>query len=328
MSAPLPRRLFTLLAATALALPFAAQAQNWPAAKPITLVVPFTPGGSVDFSARLIANQLGERLKQSVVVENVPGAGGAIGVSRVVQAAPDGYTLFVGPDSPIVIGRLVNPAAFKHDPLTELAPVGMVSTAPMVLIARPGLPVNSFADFVALAKKEPGRYSYATSGVGTVLQLAMELLKEQTGTFVTHIPYRGGTQIATDVIGNQVDLAMLVATTAAPHVGSGRVKALGVTGAKRLPNLPQVPAFAEMPGLKGYEMNSWMGLFAPARTPPEIIARLNQALNEALQADEVKTKFSEQGAQPGSGSPAQFGAFVRAEYTRNQQIVKRANIKE
>lgn len=328
MPAHLPRRLFTLLAATALALPFTAQAQAWPGAKPITLVVPFTPGGSVDFSARLIATKLGERLRQSVVVENVPGAGGAIGVSRVVQAAPDGYTLVVGPDSPIVIGRLVNPAAFKYDPLADLAPVGMVSTAPMVLIARPGLPVDSFADFIALAKKEPGKYSYATSGVGTVLQLAMELLKEQTGTFVTHIPYRGGTQIATDVIGNQVDLAMLVATTAAPHVSGGRVKALGVTGARRLPNLPQVPAFAEMPGLKGYEMNSWMGLFAPAKTPPEIVARLNQELNEVLKSDEVKTKFGEQGAQAGSGSPAQFAAFVRAEYARNQQIVKRANIKE
>lgn len=328
MSAHLPRRLFTLLAATTLALPLTAKAQDWPGARPIKLVVPFTAGGSVDFSARLIATQLGERLKQSVVVENVPGAGGAIGVSRVVQAAPDGYTLVVGPDSPIVIGRLVNPAAFKYDPLTDLTPVGMVSTAPMVLIARPGLPVNSFADFVALAKKEPGKYNYATSGVGTVLQLAMELLKEQTGTFVTHIPYRGGTQIATDVIGNQVDLAMLIATTAAPHVSAGRVKALGVTGARRLPNLPQVPAFAEMPGLKNYEMNSWMGLFAPAKTPPEIVARLNQALNEVLQSDEVKTKFSDQGAQAGNGSPAQFAAFVHAEYTRNQQIVKRADIKQ
>ena len=156
----------------------------------------------------------------------------------------------------------------------------------------------------------------------------MELLKDQTGTFVTHIPYRGGAQIASDVIGNQVDLAMLVATTAMPHISAGRVKALGVTGAKRLPNLPQVPAFAEMPGLKGYEMNTWIGLFAPGKTPPEVVARINQELNEVLKSDEIKAKFSEQGATAGNGSPAQFGAFVREEYARNQKIVQRANIKE
>ncbi len=328
MTTPLPRRLFTLLAATALATPFTAQAQAWPAAKPITLVVPFTAGGSVDFSARLVATKLGERLKQSVVVENVAGAGGAIGVSKVVQANPDGYTLVVGPDSPIVIGRLVNPSAFRYDPLADLAPVGLISTAPMVLVARPGLPAKDFGEFVKLAKKEPGKYNYATSGIGTVLQLAMELLKDQTGTFVTHIPYRGGAQIASDVIGNQVDLAMLVATTAAPHITAGRVKALGVTGAKRLPNLPQVPAFAEMPGLKGYEMNTWIGLFAPGKTPPEVVARINQELNEVLKSDEIKAKFSEQGATAGNGSPTQFGTFVREEYARNQKIVQRANIKE
>ncbi|HEX5390759.1 MAG TPA: tripartite tricarboxylate transporter substrate binding protein [Burkholderiaceae bacterium] len=328
MTTPLPRRLFTLLAATALATPFTAQAQAWPAAKPITLVVPFTAGGSVDFSARLVATKLGERLKQSVVVENVAGAGGAIGVSKVVQANPDGYTLVVGPDSPIVIGRLINPSAFRYDPLADLAPVGLISTAPMVLVARPGLPAKDFGEFVKLAKKEPGKYNYATSGIGTVLQLAMELLKDQTGTFVTHIPYRGGAQIASDVIGNQVDLAMLVATTAMPHISAGRVKALGVTGAKRLPNLPQVPAFAEMPGLKGYEMNTWIGLFAPGKTPPEVVARINQELNEVLKSDEIKAKFSEQGATAGNGSPAQFGTFVREEYARNQKIVQRANIKE
>lgn len=312
----------------AAASPLLASAQAWPGAKPITLVVPFTAGGSVDFSARLVATRLGERLKQSVVVENVAGAGGAIGVTRVTQANPDGYTLVVGPDSPIAIGRLVNPAAFKYDPLTDLAPVGLISTAPMVLVARPGLPVNSYAEFVQLAKKSPGRYSYATSGIGTVLQLSMELLKEQSGTFVTHIPYRGGAQIASDVIGNQVDLAMLVATTAAPHVLAGRVKALGVTGGKRLAALPQVPTFGEMPGLKGYEMNTWIGLFAPARTPADIVSRLNHELGEVLKSDEVRAKFAEQGATAGSGSAAEFGAFVRAEYTRNQKIVQRANIKE
>ena len=326
----MPRLKPLLLAALlAAALPGGAFAQAaWPAAKPITLIVPYSAGGSVDFNARLVATKLGERLKQSVVIENVTGAGGAIGVAKAVNAAPDGYTLVAGPDSAIAIGKLINPAAFKFDPLKDLAPVGMLNTAPMVLVARPGLAVQSYADFVKLAKAAPGKYNYATSGVGTVLQLAMELLKEKSGIFVTHVPYRGGAQIATDVIGNQVDLAMLVSTSAIPHVNGGRLKALGVTGSKRLEALPQVPAFDEMPGLKGYSMVSWTGIFAPAQTPGPVVKRLNEELNAVLKDPEVRAKLQEQGAVPGSGSAEELGRFVQAEYARNQKIVQAANIKE
>lgn len=311
------------------ALPGAAFAQAaWPSAKPITLIVPYSAGGSVDFNARLVATRLGERLKQSIVIENVSGAGGAIGVAKAVNAAPDGYTLVAGPDSAIAIGRLINPGAFKFDPLKDLAPVGMLNTAPMVLVARPGLPVKNFADFVKLAKASPGKYNYATSGVGTVLHLAMELLKDRTSIYVTHVPYRGGAQIATDVIGNQVDLAMLVSTSAIPHVGANRLKPLGVTSEKRLEALPDVPTFGEMPGLKGFSMVSWTGIFAPAATPPAIVNRLNQELNAVLKDREVRAKLQEQGAVPGSGSAEELGQFVRAEYARNQKIVQSANIKE
>ena len=321
-----PLALAVLLAA---ALPGAALAQAaWPAAKPITLIVPYSAGGSVDYNARLVATKLGERLKQSVVIENVTGAGGAIGVAKAVNAAPDGYTLVAGPDSAIAIGKLINPAAFKFDPLKDLAPVGMLNTAPMVLVARPGLPVQSYAELVKLAKASPGKYNYATSGVGTVLQLAMELLKEKSGIYVTHIPYRGGAQIATDVIGNQVDLAMLVSTSAIPHVTGGRLKALGVTGSQRLQSLPQVPAFNEMPGLKDYSMVSWTGIFAPAATPVATVKRLNEELNAVLKDPQVRDKMQEQGALPGSGSAEELGRFVRAEYARNEKIVKAANIKE
>lgn len=308
--------------------PASAQPPSWPAAKSITLIVPYSAGGSVDFTARLVATKLGERLKQTVVIENVTGAGGAIGVAKAVNAAPDGYTLVAGPDSAIAIGRLINPAAFKFDPLKDLAPVGMLNTAPMVLVARPGLPVKDFADFVKLAKASPGKFNYATSGVGTVLQLAMELLKERTGIFVTHVPYRGGAQIATDVIGNQVDLAMLVSTSAIPHVTGNRLKALGVTGGQRLEALPNVPAFGEMPGLKGFEMVSWTGIFAPAGTPAPIVNRLNQELNAVLKDPEVRAKLQEQGALPGTGSPEDLGRFVKSEFARNQKIVQAANIKE
>ncbi|MDN8613947.1 Bug family tripartite tricarboxylate transporter substrate binding protein [Variovorax ginsengisoli] len=328
MKKPIAKSL--LLAAALLGtLAGAASAQpSWPGAKPITLIVPYSAGGSVDFTARLVANKLAERLKQSVVIENVTGAGGAIGVAKAVNAAPDGYTLVAGPDSAIAIGRLINPAAFKFDPLKDLAPVGMLNTAPMVLVARPGLPVKDFGDFVKLAKASPGKFNYATSGVGTVLQLAMELLKERTGIFVTHVPYRGGAQIATDVIGNQVDLAMLVSTSAIPHVTGNRLKALGVTGSQRLEALPQVPAFGEMPGLKGFDMVSWTGIFAPANTPAPIVSRLNQELNAVLKDPEVRAKLQEQGALPGSGSPEDLGRFVKSEYARNQKIVQAANIKE
>ena len=305
-----------------------AQPAAWPGAKPITLIVPYSAGGSVDYNARLVATKLGDRLNQSVVIENVTGAGGAIGVAKAVNAAPDGYTLVVGPDSVMAIGKLVNPAAFRFDPLTDLAPVALLNTAPMVLVARPGLPVQSFADFIQLAKAAPGTYNYATSGVGTVLQLAMELLKERTGIAVTHVPYRGGAQIATDVIGNQVDLAMLVSTSAIPHVKDRRVKALGVTGGQRLEALPQVPAFGEMPGLEGYSVVSWSGIFAPSKTPAAIVNRLNQEINAVLQDSEVRTKLQEQGACAGSGSAEALGRFVEAEYARNREIVQKANIRE
>lgn len=324
-------RLKPLLFASMLsaALPGAALAQAaWPAAKPITLIVPYSAGGSVDFNARLVATKLGERLKQSVVIDNVAGAGGAIGVAKAVNAAPDGYTLVAAPDSTIAIGKLTNPAAFKFDPLKDLAPVAMLNTAPMVLVARPGLPAKDFPEFVQLAKAAPGKYSYATSGVGTVLQLAMELIKERTGIRVVHIPYRGGAQIATDVIGNQVDLAMLVSVSAIPHVLDGKMKALGVTGSKRLPQLPNVPAFDEMPGLMGYSMLTWTGVFAPAGTPPAIVNRINQELTAVLQDPQVRAKMAEQGAQPGSGSPEDLARFVRTELARNQKIVQSANIKE
>lgn len=318
---------FLLLAAALVPALSPAQAP-WPGARPITLIVPYTAGGSVDFNARLVATRLAERLKQSVVIDNVGGAGGAVGLGKAAAAAPDGYTLVAGTDSAMAIGKLVNPAAYRFDPLQALVPVGMLNTAPLVLVAGPRLPVRDYAEFVQQAKAKPGHLSYATSGIGTVLQLAMELLKERSGIFVTHVPYRGGAQIATDVIGGQVDVAMLVSTSAVPQVTAGRLRALGVTGPRRLESLPQVPAFNELPGLKGYSMVSWTGLFAPAGTPPAVVRRLNEELNAVLKEPEVAAKLREQGALPGSGSAEELGRFVQAEAVRYREIVRRANIKE
>lgn len=324
-------RIYPVLAGVALALllPMAAMAQaEWPGAKPITIIVPFGAGGSVDVTARLVAQKLSERLKQSVVVENVTGAGGAIGVAKAVGAAGDGYTLVMGADSPIAIARFVNPAAVKYDAAKDLAAVGLVNTAPMVLVARPGLPANNLAEVLKLARAQPGKLSYATSGVGTVLQLAMEQVKDQAKVFITHIPYRGGAQIATDVIGNQVDLAMMISISATPHILAGKMKGIALTDDKRLPTLPNVPAMAELPEFKGYDMVSWTGLFAPVKTPAAIVERLNRELNEVLKADDVRARMLEQGAIGGSGSAADFSKFVQREQTRYARIVQLANIKE
>jgi tripartite-type tricarboxylate transporter receptor subunit TctC len=318
----------SFLLATAIVPSLAMSQAQWPTVKPITLIVPYTAGGSVDFNARLVAQRLSARLKQSVVIENVAGAGGAVGVAKVAAAAPDGYTLVAGTDSAVAIGKLINPAAYRFDPLQALAPVVMLNTAPMVLVSGPRLPVKTYAEFVQQAKSRPGHLTYATSGVGTVLQLAMELLKERSGVFVTHVPYRGGAQIANDVIGGQVDVAMLVSTSAIPQIASGRLHALGVTGPARLDALPQVPTFGEMPGLKGYSMVSWTAIFAPAGTPAAIVKRLNEELDAVLKEPEVSGKMREQGAVPGSGSAEDLGKFVHAEYDRYVKIVRSANIKE
>ncbi|WP_137896779.1 tripartite tricarboxylate transporter substrate binding protein [Ramlibacter sp. 2FC] len=324
----LPRRTLCL-SALALAAAPALQAQPaWPAAKPITLIVPFSAGGSVDVTARLIGQKLGERLKQSVVIENVAGAGGTIGVAKAAQAAPDGYTLVMGADSPVAIARLINPAAVRYDTLKDLAPIGLVNTAPMVLVARPGLPAETLADVLKLARAKPGHLSYATSGVGTVLHLGMELIKEQGKVFITHVPYRGGAQIVSDVVGNQVDLALLISVTATPNILAGKMKGIAVTDDRRLAALPQVPAVAESAGFKGFDIVSWTGLFAPARTPAAVVERLNHELNEVLKSDEVRTKMQEQGALGGSGGAAEFGRFVQREQARYAQIVKTANIRE
>ncbi len=325
---------FALSLATVATLAVAAAAGTahaqtaWPAAKPITLIVPFSAGGSVDVTARLVAQKLGERLKQSVVIENVAGAGGTIGVARAVAATPDGYTLVMGADSPVAIARLINPAAVRYDTLKDLAPVGMVNTAPMVLVARPGLPASNLDEVLKLARAQPGKLSYATSGVGTVLQLAMETVKDQAKVYITHVPYRGGAQIATDVIGNQVDLAMLISISATPHILNKKMKGIAVTSDKRLPTLPGVPALAESPGFKGYDFVAWTGLFAPAQTPAAVIERLNRELNEVLKSDEVRAKMLEQGALSGSGSAAELGRFVQREQARYARIVQAANIRE
>jgi tripartite-type tricarboxylate transporter receptor subunit TctC len=318
-----------LLAAIVASLCVAVHAQPaWPDAKPITLVVPFSAGGNVDTVARLVGQKLGAQLRQAVVVENVAGAGGTIGVAKVVRAAPDGYTLVMAFDGPIGIAKLISPATVRYEASKDLVPIGLVSTAPMVLVARPGLAANNLDELVRLASLEQGRLSYATSGLGTVMHLTMESIKDIRKFDATHVPYRGGTQIANDVIGNQVDLAMLTSVTAMPFVHAGKIKAIAVSGDKRLATLPDVPALGELPGFKGLDIVSWTGLFAPAGTDPATVARLNRELNEVLKSDQIRKTLADGGSLPGAGTTGTFAAFVQRENEKYRRIVETAKIKE
>jgi tripartite-type tricarboxylate transporter receptor subunit TctC len=301
---------------------------NWPSAKPITLIVPYPPGGNVDYGARLLAGKLRESLRQTVIVENVAGAGGVIGVTRAVQAAPDGYTLVMGADSPISIARLITPSTVPYDGLKDLAPVALVNSGPMMLVARPGLQVQNFSELVKLARAQPGKLNYGTSGVGTILHLAMERVKQQAKIDVVHVPYKGGAQAMNEILGDQLDLAMLVAVSTVPQVRTGKIKGIGVTSRERLPSAPDVPALAEVPELKGFDMEVWIGVFAPAKTPAPIVERLNREITEAINSPDLRAKFEEQGARPGKGSAADFAAFLQREQASYERIVRAAGIKE
>ena len=323
-----PRAAFAaaLAALAAATLAPSALAQAWPS-KPLHIIVPYPPGGSSDIIARAISKPLSEALKQPVVVENKPGANGNTGTDFVAKSAPDGYTMVLCDVGALAITASVY-SKLPFDPSKDLRGVTMLAYSPHLLVVHPSVPANNLAELVQLARKEPGKLSYATSGVGTVLHLAMELIKQQGQFFATHVPYRGGAQIATDVIGGQVDLAMLVSVSAAPFVQGGKLKAIAVTGAKRLDILPNVPTVAETPGFKGYDVVAWTGLFAPAKTPAPVIERLNHELNAVLALPEVRATLQKQGAIAGSGSTPDFGRFVKAEQQRYEKAVKTAGIKE
>ncbi len=315
-------------AAGALSMPASAQtAAPWPAAKPISVVVPFAAGGAVDYAARMVVNRLAERLGQTVVVDNVAGAGGILGTAKAARATPDGYTLLVAPDSTIVIAPLVTPDAVKYDALKDLIPVGLINITPLILAASPSLPVNNFAELVRYARANPGKLNYASPGVGNLLHVAMESLRQQAGIDIVHIPYKATPQIVSDLIGNQVQLALLVPSTGLPHIKSGKIKALGLTVSERLAASPEIPPLSDAPELKGYSVTTSIGLFVPAKTPQAIIDRLNRELNAVLASPEVRKPFEDQAATIGKGSGADYAEFLRKELSRNAAVVKTANIK-
>ena len=304
-----------MLCATALA-------QDYPA-KPVRIVVPFAPGGVADNSARVVAEPLSLRLGQQVVVENRPGASGNIGTQQAAQAAPDGYTLLLGFDGTMVINPHVF-AKIPFDTVGDFAPVTKLGDATLILVAHPSTGFKNLSSLVEAAKTKP--YAYGTSGTGGTPHLAGELLKQRTGAQLEHVPYKGGGPAVIDVVGGQIPLVFTAVASAQQYVRTGRLVGLGVPGAKRASSLPDVPTFQES-GLAGFDVNSWVGIFAPAKTPPAIVARLHKELAAVLQSAFVKERYATLGIEPVGNTPEQFGVQVRDDLARWATVVKSANLK-
>ena len=301
-----------------------AQAQNFPS-KPIRVVIPFVAGGSSDIVGRAIAGKFQEVLGQPGVVENKPGANGAIAAEFVAKSDPDGYTILVGS-----IGVFsINAALFKdlrYNPVRDFAPITLAVTTPNVLITKPDLPAKSMKALVEFAKKNPGKLSYCSSGTGSSDHLTGEVFKQGAGIFALHVPYRGGAACQTDLMGSQVDFSFQNLGAVTNYIRSGRMKALAVTAKARHPQLPNVPSVAET-GFPDLVVTSWQAAAAPAKTPPAVVKRLNEAAVRALRSPDIRERMNQIGFDVVANSPEEFGAFMKAEVERWTRVVERGGIK-
>jgi tripartite-type tricarboxylate transporter receptor subunit TctC len=303
-----------------------AHAGTWPS-RPITLVVPFSAGGGVDTMARFLADKLRGTLNTSVIVENKAGGSGMIGANAVVHAAPDGYTLLLGSAGETAIAPLVYKGRMQYDPARDLAPITLVTRVPNVLVANPKLPVKNIEELVAYARKNPGKLTYSTSGVGNPQHLNGALLEDMAGIHLSHIPYKGAAGQLIDVTSGQVDLSFVSYTAARPFILSGKLKAIAVTSATRASFAPNVPAIAEYKPLANYHLENWFGLWAPAATPAAIQQKINAAVVQALQDPVLAKKLRDEGAEPAPLSIPAFREFVKTETAQFGRIVTAANIK-
>ena len=312
----------TFLAA-ALAIAAAAAHAQFPQ-KPVHIVVPFAAGGAVDVIARTIGDQMSRQIGQPVVIDNKPGANGNIATEFVAKSAPDGYTLLIAAN-----GLATNAALYPDLPVNvqrDLAPVAYVGYAPLVLVAPESFKPRTLAELVREAKANPGKLNYASAGTGSSQHLAVEMLKSSAGFEATHIPYKGGAPAIVDMLGGRVDFMMLNPLEALPHVKAGRLHAIAVGGAQRLPLLPDVPTAAEA-GVAGYEATTWWAFLAPAKTPREIVAKLNAEINAALADATVKKRLEDMGAVISTGTPGQLDRFIRAETDKWGALIRKSNIK-
>ncbi|CAB3670322.1 tripartite tricarboxylate transporter substrate binding protein [Achromobacter dolens] len=308
----------TALAALSLVAAAASAAQDWPT-KPITLVVPYPPGGPTDIVARVVAQGLGDELKQTIIVDNRSGAGGNIGADMVAKAAPDGYTLLLA-----TTAHAINMSLFKnlnYDTRKSFAPVSLLTSGPLVIVTRPDLPAGNVRELIALAKSTPGKLTFASSGNGQSTHLAAELFGAMAGLRMVHVPYRGSAPALTDVMGGQADIMFDTMLSSMPYVNGGKLKALAVTGAARSPAAPNVPTVAEA-GLPGYEATAWNGLLAPAGTPASVVDRLNGALQKVLGRADIQQKFAAQGFAPAWKTPTDTARFLDVEVDKWAGVVK------
>ncbi len=301
-----------------------AHAQAYPA-KPVRLIVPFAPGGTTDVLARLVAQKLGESLGQQFIIENKPGAGGNIGAEIAVKSPADGYTLVMSFDGTMAI----NPntyAKMPFDPQKDLVAVANVAQVPLLIVVHPGVAAKSIAEFVALAKANPGRINYSSAGHGSTGHLTGELFRARAGIEIVHVSYRGGGQAVQDLLGGQIQMLVTALPTVEGHLKGGKLRALAFTSSRRMPGAPEVPTLAEA-GYPGIEVLSWYGILAPAGTPPEIVRRLNAEINRVLQAPEVRERLTALGTEPTGGSPEQFAQVIRADTARWAKVVSDAGIR-
>jgi len=314
-----PFRFAALLVALAASGAFAQTAANYPN-KPIRIVVPFPAGGTTDILARAVANEMQKAWGQAVVVENRAGAGGNIGSDIVAKSAPDGYTLLVGAVSPQAINVTLYPK-LPYDVMRDFAHVTLIAAVPNVLEVNPGVPVKTVKELIALAKAQPGKLTYASSGSGTSIHLSAELFKTMAGVDMLHIPYKGSAPAITDLISGQVNLMFDNLPSSLAQIKAGKLRAIAVTTLKRSPALPDVPTIAES-GLPGYDASSWFGMHAPAGTPSDIVHKLSSTVAKSLHTPEMRERLASQGAEPVGNTPEQFTEFVRAEIAKWAKVVK------
>ncbi len=320
-------RIFSCVAALAIGVAASAASAQGPSQypdKPIRFLVGFPPGGSTDIIARLIAPELSSRLGQPVVLDNRSGAGGVLGVDTIAKSAPDGYTIGLGVSGALTSNVTLMPN-LPYDPVKDLMPVTRVIFNPMGLVVNSSSPAKTLQEFIALAKTKPGKLSYGTAGPGTAMHLAGELLKQKTGIFMAHIPYRGASPAATDLLGGQVDAIMVDMATVKPFVDAGRLRVLAVTSAKRSEIAPDVPTMAES-GVPGYEFNAWIALLMPAATPPAIVSRINREMTAILNEPRIRDRILELKMEPAPTEPKEMLDTIRREIKTARELIKAANV--
>ncbi|MDR2333370.1 MAG: tripartite tricarboxylate transporter substrate binding protein [Burkholderiaceae bacterium] len=315
---------FAAACAAMAALPTAVHAQSDYPNKPIRLIIPFAAGGSVDMVGRIIGEMLTRQLQATVIVENIPGAAGVVGAQRVVSSKPDGYTLMAGSSNEMAGTKFVN-AAQKYDPSIDLTPIGLAAIAPNIWVAGSHMKVKNVEEFVALAKTNPGKYSYGSPGIGSTPHFSGELIKKIAGVDVAHIPYKGSAAMVSDLAGGTLDFGVISQSLAAPFIKDGRMTALGVTTAQRIPSMKDIPALGESPLLKGYALNGWFAFAGPKGLPPEIVSKLQGALKAGLNDPAFRERLDAAGA-PAAKGDEDLAQIIRTDMGKYAELVKFAKI--